>query len=349
MRDAEKAATLYASVTELFPLKGSSYWRERVPPAPEDRAVSTLWPFSAAFSALNALCALPGGAAYERPRAQFLSTLEKYWDGLRSPAAYESYPEEFGGGDRFYDDNMWIALDFLDAFDATRAPAYLEKAKTLFTFILSGWSDELGGGIFWCEQKRETKNTCSNGPAVVLALRLYQETHGPSYLEWGKRIYDWTRQKLQAPSGVFWDNVNLAGVVDTRTYTYNTGTMIHSAALLYQATQDRSYLDQGRRMAEAAFLHFTQPGPEGIRFYGDRDPWFTAVLFRGYDALSRIDGDSRYVASVIENIDYAWTHGRDTNGLLSRDWSGRSREDATRKWLLDELGNVELYAKAGRK
>ena len=48
----------------------------------------------------------------------------------------------------------------------------------------------MGGGIYWCEQKKESKNTCSNAPGSVLALKLFKATNDSSYFEKGKKLYD---------------------------------------------------------------------------------------------------------------------------------------------------------------
>lgn len=108
---------------------------------------------------------------------------------------------------------------------------YLEKAKSIFKFALSGWSEVLGGGIFWSEQNKFTKNTCSNGPFVLLSLKLYELAHEKFYLDWGIKAYNWIKSKLQAPEGVFWDNVNLKGEVDRRLYPYNSYALFIGSAL----------------------------------------------------------------------------------------------------------------------
>lgn len=65
----------------------------------------------------------------------------------------------------------------------TGKQAYLEKAKLIWKFILSGKDDVLGGGVYWCEQKKESKNTCSNAPGAVFALKLFQATQDDAYLK----------------------------------------------------------------------------------------------------------------------------------------------------------------------
>lgn len=96
--------------------------------------------------------------------------------------------------DRFYDDNVWLGIDFTDSYRMTGKQAYLEKAKLIWKFILSGKDDVLGGGIYWCEQKKESKNTCSNAPGAVFALKLFQATQDDAYLKQGKDLYEWTKE-----------------------------------------------------------------------------------------------------------------------------------------------------------
>ena len=100
---------------------------------------------------------------------------EQYWDGERLPACYQSYPAKYGQHGRYYDDNIWIALDYCDYYRLTHKADYLKKAIALYEYIYSGWSDELGGGIFWCEQQKEAKHTCSR-ESFQREVRLQQWT-----------------------------------------------------------------------------------------------------------------------------------------------------------------------------
>lgn len=120
--------------------------------------------------------------------------MEEYFDTRREPFAYSSYISSQPLSDRFYDDNVWLGIDFTDSYRMTGKQAYLEKAKLIWKFILSGKDDVLGGGIYWCEQKKESKNTCSNAPGAVFALKLFQATQDDAYLKQGKDLYEWTKR-----------------------------------------------------------------------------------------------------------------------------------------------------------
>ncbi|MEZ5104019.1 MAG: glycoside hydrolase family 76 protein [Draconibacterium sp.] len=197
-----------------------------------------LWPTSGVFSGVNALLKSTGNSKYSTMLVEkVLPGLQHYFDDTRKPVCYQSYIAEAGESDCFYDDNVWLAIDFCEAFQITKEQKYLEQSIQLWQFIISGWDDKLGGGIYWCEQKKQSKNTCSNAPASVLAFQLFEATNDSTYFNWGLKIYEWTKQNLQDSTDyLYFDNKNLEGKVDKRKYTYNSGQMLQSAALLYKLT-----------------------------------------------------------------------------------------------------------------
>lgn len=183
--------------------------------------------------------------------------MEQYWDNSRLPACYQSYPTKYGQHGRYYDDNIWIALDYCDYYQLTHKPASLEKAVALYQYIYSGWSDEIGGGIFWCEQQKEAKHTCSNAPSTVLGVKLYRLTKDAKYLEKAKETYAWTKKHLCDPTDhLYWDNINLKGKVSKEKYAYNSGQMIQAGVLLYEETGDEQYLHDAQQTAAGTDAFF---------------------------------------------------------------------------------------------
>ena len=141
-----------------------------------------------------------------------LPGLERYLDATRQPTAYASYVNSAPASDRFYDDNVWLGIDFTDMYLATGRQGYLDKAKMIWGFIESGRDEVLGDGIYWCEQKKHSKNTCSNAPGSVYALKLFKATGDSAYLDAGRELYEWTKQALQDTTDcLYFDNVALNG------------------------------------------------------------------------------------------------------------------------------------------
>lgn len=338
---AEMAAQTYAAVQSHFYDEAANLYIENYPRKADDRQYAGLWTHSGMISALNALARMPDlGDPYHADLRRVLDGLEQYWDGSHTFPSYDSYVRAYGGGQKYYDDNEWLGWDFIEACHTLGEPAYLDKARLMWEFVVSGWSDAMGGGIYWREDDFETKNTCSNGPAAVLALKLYRETPDAQYLVWARRILDWTQQ-LQTPDGVYWDHIKADGSIDRRIYTYNVGTPLHAAALLYTITGNDRYLQEARQLAADSHNFFTRESG----FYPD-SPWFNAVLLKGYIALYQADPqpDSRYISAMRANLNHAWQHSRDKNGLFDPDWRGHSDPIKPHYWLLDQAAMIELYA-----
>lgn len=356
----QRADSLLQRILSLYEVKKYGLLMETYPRNPKQQItytadtgnevtqqeVSFLWPYSAMVSGCVSLYKTSGEKKYKKLMdRQIKPGLDRYWDNTRLPECYQSYPAFAGKNDRYYDDNDWVAIDFCDYYVATKNKEYLNKAIALHDYIYSGWSDDLGGGIYWCEQKKTSKNTCSNAPATVLCMKLYNITKDPKYLEQAKETYRWTRDNLRDPSDfVYWDNVNLKGKIGYAKYTYNSGQMIQAGVLLYQATGDKQYLTEAQQTARGTHRHFLKPQPtvRGEMLFYPSSPWFNVILFRGLKALYLVDKDDTYVKAMIDNADYAWRYTRDENGLLNNDWSG-NRKDRF-KSLLENSCMIELYS-----
>ena len=309
---------------------------------------SYLWPYSGTFSAVNALLESTGNKKYKKLlENKVLPGLEEYFDTRREPFAYSSYISSQPLSDRFYDDNVWLGIDFTDSYRMTGKQAYLEKAKLIWKFILSGKDDVLGGGIYWCEQKKESKNTCSNAPGAVFALKLFQATQDDAYLKEGKELYEWTKKNLEdSKDHLYFDNISLNKKIGRAKFAYNSGQMMQSAALLYRITSEKKYLQDAQRLAAACYNRFFSHDSQSGRKYkvlNRGDVWFTSIMFRGFVELYGIDHNSLYIDAFRENLDFAWTEMREKNGLFNDDWSGKTKNDS--KWLLTQFAMVEMYAR----
>lgn len=307
--------------------------------------VSYLWPMSGVFSSTNILMGIDA-KKYKCFQDSMITAIKCYYDTSRTPSGYQAYPVKFEKSDRYYDDNGLVGIDYIDAYDVSKNPQYLAKAKEVFTFIKSGWSDDFGGGVSWLEGIRDQKPACSNGKATVLVLKLYQATLDKKYLEEGKNFYNWTITHLEDSTlHIIWNSLSTVnGKPDKAFYTYNTGTMIQSSVRLYRITGDKKYMNNARRLAEGSYQYFVKKSEKGFRYIDDLS-WFNVVLFRGYQELYDVDHNSKYVDAIISGADWAWENARDEAGLIYKDWTGQKDEKKQPKWLLDESCMAELYAR----
>lgn len=144
----------------LYAADGTSLYRETAPNSGNPYAF--LWPFSRALLGTLALAGIPanlvGGVNYAPAVQDRLHALAHYCDPTNSgPPAYASYvvPPYGNGGDRYHDDNAWVALALIQAYRVGLTDS-LDRPNELFAFARSGWdsepADPYPGGIFWVEQ-----------------------------------------------------------------------------------------------------------------------------------------------------------------------------------------------------
>lgn len=317
--------------------------------------VAYLWPTSGMFSALNAILKTTGDKKYEGViQSLILPGLECYFDSLRIPACYQSYLAESGKSDRFYDDNLWLGLDFLELYEQTNDKSYLASARNIWNFIESGCDSILGGGIYWCEQKKESKNTCSNAPAAVLALKLYSLTKERHFFDIGQNLYHWTKKNLQDPSDfLYFDNISLDGNINKTKFQYNTGQMLQAAVLLYSLTEDSIYLEEAQRLASACdqyfFEEFVSENGESFKAIKNGNVWFVAIMLRGFEELYKVDRNPVYLNNFKKTLQYMWKHNSNQNLLFEDDCFVEKRnESKDTKWLLTQAAMIEMYARLAK-
>jgi len=312
------------------------------------KEVSFLWPMSGVFSSVTVLMEINPGK-YSSYLDSMVIAVEQYLDKTRTPYGYQAYPSKFEKVDRYYDDNGLVGIDYIDSYNITKNPLYLQRAKDVMTFIESGWTDDFGGGVSWLEGVRDQKPACSNGKATVLALKIYQATGEKKYLDYGMKSYTWMMSMLRDDSlNIIWNSLlapeGTRCEVQKHAYTYNTGTMIQSAVRLYKITGNTKFLEDAQALSEGTYKFYFGYTEEGIPYVKDM-PWFTLVLLRGYQELYEIDKNPTYVNAVIECADWAWEHARDKEKLGYHDWTGKEDESQKPKWLLDTSCMAELYAR----
>ncbi|WPV02949.1 glycoside hydrolase family 76 protein [Mucilaginibacter sp. cycad4] len=315
--------------------------------AVKEKAVSFLWPFSGMFSATNVLMRVPGlKDKYTLYEDSLVTGIEQYRDTSRKPAGYQAYPVKFEKADRYYDDNGLVGIDYMESYFNTKKPIYLQRAKDVFKFIISGWNDDVGGGITWLEGHNDQKPACSNGMAALTALKIYEGCHELYYLQQGERIYNWMYRSLRdSTTGMISNDIKLSGDQNHTFWSYNTGSMIEAAVLLYRFTGRQRYLQQAKALASVSYKYY-EGLPHDKRLILKIDvPWFIAVLFRGYEALRKVDGNNKYIAAIEHDLNYAWNNSKDKFGLTTHSWLPKPGELVKPKWLLDEACIAEMYAR----
>lgn len=248
--------------------------------------------------------------------AKYKAYFDQWFDGVRKRNG-NSWRNEY------YDDMEWNALAILRAYQATEDTKYKDAALELWGYIKEGWNDNAGGGITWKKGMEWSKNACSNGPACILAARLYQEFGDEENKEWATRIYSWQKSVLvNMNNGMVYDNINSeTGEIQMNwIFTYNQGTFAGSAVELYKIFGEKSYLNDAVLVAnytvsslvENSILKSEGTGDGGL-FKGIFIRYFTELIQQ--DRLDSSDR-KRYVQFMKYNAETLWNEGTTGSSVL---------------------------------
>ena len=293
------------------------------------REYTYIWSLCALYQAFNEIEKLNPKTNLTKP---LLKIMKGYYDPAPPKPGFSDYIMKLKPGDRYYDDNQWIGITALDACQRMHKKSDLELGKLIYDFMMTGYDDVLGGGIYWKEGSKSSKNTCSNGPGILVALQLYLITKDSDYLKTGLEIYNWTNSRLQAPSGLYWDNVRTKdGSISKQIYSYNTGTMLQSNLYLYECTGDKKYLVNAEAIADSSLTYFFSR--EKFR----DNYWFNAVLLRAYQHLLKYKKDTKYITGFRKCLNNAILNDKNSDNLFT------GREGVRN--LVDQGGMLEILAR----
>jgi uncharacterized protein YyaL (SSP411 family) len=257
-----------------------------------------------------------------------------------------------------YDDNEWLVINFLRSYEVTGKTEYLEKAEYLMNFVLEeAWFEPLGG-IFW-DTRKEARHSCSNQPVIKPLVDLYQHTGKEEYLEWAKKVYDFSITLKNPELNIYEDLVRahpdedgnwIEGVPGGGYYTYNTGTMISGAAALYGATGEEKYLKEALSAAKGAYDYFSRTVSDTVTYWPcTSNIWFNCILLRGYIDLYEYAPEQaeEYIMTFQNTMDFAYENYL-YEGYLPinwiRGWGTQERDKDLRRNALDHAANIEMYA-----
>jgi hypothetical protein len=296
-----------------------------------------VWPLSTQFRVQNSLARLDS-ATYVPMLRQFSDEARtRYWraagGGYRSGVS--------GGSTRFYDDNAHMAVALMEAYRLTADPIYLTRAAETYDFVISGEDTVGGGGIYFHEFDRSTKETISTLQGARAALMLYQATGEVPYLNDATRLYDWARTHTQQSDGLFLEKYYLtgpkAGTAGDFTLVNAAGDAISVNLEFYASTGDAARLQEAQRIANRSLTRYFNLGTGAIN---DEGFW----AFELVDALAdlhRVDNNPLWLERTADAMEWLHSNRRDPNGHYGRLWGrGGFQATALAQWHLNDQASV---------
>jgi predicted alpha-1,6-mannanase (GH76 family) len=239
---------------------------------------------------------------------------------------------------KFYDDEGWWALAWIDVYDVTGNKQYLSMAESIFADMADSWDDTCGGGIWWSKDKNY-KNAIANELFLSVAAHLANRTPRAQrnrYRNWGNKEWTWfqasgminSRNLINDGLGKRHDQTTGATCKNNgrTTWSYNQGVVLGGLAELSKANHDRSLPEAAQKIATAAItllvdgngiLHDPcEPscGADGVQFKG--------IFVRNLVLLDRTHPQPAYTAFVVKNADAIWNESQGPKYQLGEVWSG---------------------------
>lgn len=302
---------LQKAIQKNFYDSSSGYYKEVVSPKPGDNPYCYLWPLCTLYQAANEMETFDARINFMQP---LFTVIKDYYDPSAPAPGYASYNMKLKGGDRFYDDNQWIGIAAMDAYTRTGKEDFLHTGKEIYRYMMTGFDTVLNGGLYWQENKKTSKNTCSNGPGIILAMQLYKATKNKTYLDTALLLYNWVNANLKNSSGLYYDNIGIKNKrIGKAVFSYNTGTMLQSNLYLYESTHDEKYLKEAAAIADSSLVFFYS----GQTFRDNY--WFNAVLLRAYQHLLLYNKDRKYILGFKHCLDHVLQQNKTAKGLFRKE------------------------------
>lgn len=228
-------------------------------------------------------------------------------------------------GNQYNDDIAWGAVALNRLYQATGEKRYLKIAKNNFDLMFGrGWSDDLGGGLWWNDGTRDRKTSCTQCPAAIAACLLSRNLKNAEYLDKAKQIMAWTvRELFDRESGKVYDAYWTDGRKDTWAFTYTQGTFIGACMLLWQADGCVTYLDRADAAERFTFrdMGYDENGIFNWEIRNEFDiDGFKGILTRWLYRYAVERNDIPALEWLQRHADAAYSH-RNSENIICSDWA----------------------------
>lgn len=238
---------------------------------------------------------------------------------------------------RAIDDSEWWGLTWVEAYDLTGNPKYLDMAVTIANYVYGYWDTSTCGGGVWWNAERTYKNAVTNGLWIRLTAELHNRIPGDTqWLARSSTAWAWFQHSGMINAvGLVNDGLTNACTNNGQTvWSYNQGLAIGAGLELWRATGNPQILASVRRLADAAI------GPNALTTNGiltescdatdqtcdDNGKQFKGIFMRYWTDLVDTTHDPRYAAFLEQQAESIWNNDRDAAGRLGTRWSGATND-----------------------
>lgn len=252
----------------------------------------------------------------------------------------------------FNDDISWAVLDSVRAYLLFGDQRYLDIAKKNWDFMYArGTEGRTDGMIRWSHEngRGDGTNSCINGPATIGACYLAIATGDDSYYEKAKGVFDsWRNSDMYVAEGDDAGHVNDTATNSWRS-TYNQGTFLGAAMMLYQKYGIRQYYDDACNVMANTIknLCYNNILKEENTNSGDLSG-MRGILMRYMRKFIVDFNQGEYLSFFHDNAKIAWMN-RNSQNIMQCSWQKKTSEDVT--WdsfaaynAISLMANIPTYA-----
>lgn len=248
------------------------------------------------------------------------------------------------------DDIAWAAIASARAYLLFGTEKYLTLGKQNFDMMFERANNRSDGMLIWkMNHSNDDTTSCINGPAIVAACYLAKATGDDSYYTKAKNLYSaWRNSTMYEKEGD-----EIGHVWDTMweywCSTYNQGTFIGSAMMLYERFGDESYYEDARNAVNHALRDLCY---NNILIKEDTNTTdnskMRGILMRYLRKFIVDYNNDEYLSFFKDNAKIAWMN-RNSNNIQQCPWNKKTSEDVT--WYshaaynsISLMANMPTYA-----
>jgi predicted alpha-1,6-mannanase (GH76 family) len=237
---------------------------------------------------------------------------------------------------KYYDDEGWWALAWIDVYDLTGEDRYLQTAAAIFKDMQLGWDDETcGGGVWWSKDNKD-KNAIENELFLSVAASLTNREKDPSVrsddLSWMRKEWQWFLDSgMINASHLINDGLTPAHSVHCsnngkRAWTYNQGVILGAMVEMNKAQPDPAVPRLAKAIASAAMDHLKDMhgamGELDNAHDGGDVPQFKGIFVRNLMQLNSSYPIRNYRRFIETNAELIWSNNRNSSDQLGFWWGG---------------------------
>lgn len=288
---------------------------------------SGLWDTTGWWQSANTMTTL-GDLAAINPNAKDSTSAIFSNTFVQAPNTYRNFLNDY------YDDEGWWALGWINAYDITQKPEYLQTAADIFEDMTGGWDTPCGGT--WWDKSRTAVVAIANELffSVAASLANRKPDNRDYYLDWAHRSRSWFENSgLINAQGVVNDDLDLITCKNARdtVWSYNQGVILGAYVELAKADDNSaSYLASATSIASSAIANLSdsnqvlhdicEPSCDNTAAQ------FKGVFMRNLRILQRASPRPEFATFINKNADSIWANDRttfaDSETHLGQVWSG---------------------------